>query len=100
MSSQSEKYGRDVRISSGSDSASISVSHCGEVELEYTLKVRVSPNGAFPYPEIRIRNHSDGKSYRSEGFLRSRAQDYKIISITQEEIILHLLADYKSHAQR
>jgi hypothetical protein len=59
-----------------------------------------SPNGAFPYPEIRIRNHSDGKSYRSEGFLRSRAQDYKITSITQEEIILHLLADYKSHAQR
>lgn len=100
VKSELEKYERDVRISSGPDSASISVSHCGEVELVYTLKVRVSANGAFPYPETRFRNHSDGKHYKSEGFLRSGAQDYTITSITKEEIILHLLADYKSHAQR
>jgi hypothetical protein len=100
VKSELEKYGRDIRISSGSDSASISVSHCGEVEFQYTLKVRVSPNGAIPYPETHFRNHSDGKSYKSQGCLRSGVQDYTVTTITKKEIILHLVADYMNHSRR
>jgi choline/glycine/proline betaine transport protein len=95
-----EKYDRDVRIGSGSEWARISVSHKGEMEFEYTLKVRVVPGRVFHYPETRFRDRSDGKTHRAEGFLRSGRRDYSIASITKEEIIHDLLAEYKSDAQR
>jgi len=92
-----EKYQREVRVSSGTDFASILVSYKGETELEYSIKVRISPGYAFPYPETRFRDPTDGKMYRAEGFLRSGAQDYTVAKITKEEIIKHCLSDYKMH---
>jgi len=95
-----EKYQREVRVSSGTDFASIVVSYKGEAELGYSIKVRMRAGSAFPYPETRFRDPTDGKMYRGEGFLRSGAQDYTVAQITKEEIIKHCLSDYKSHMPR
>jgi hypothetical protein len=53
----------------------------------YSIKVR----GVFPYPETSFRDH--GKTYVSEGSLRSRVE-----MITKEEIIHNFLEYYKNHA--
>jgi hypothetical protein len=94
-----EKYGRDVRIGSSSDWASMSISFKGQPELEYTLKVHISPGRAMPYPETKYRDRSDGKTYRAEGFLKGGSDD-SIDTITKDDVIRHLLADYKSHVER
>lgn len=94
-----EKYQREVRVSSGTDFTSIVISYKGETELDYSIKVRIRPGSAFPYPEARFRDPTDGKMYKAEGFLRSGTQDYTVAQITKEEIIKDCLSGYKkAHA--
>jgi len=46
----------------------------GELELDCSIKIRVSLGKAFPYTEIRFRDPPDGKPYKAEGHLRSGTQ--------------------------
>jgi hypothetical protein len=100
LKTEMEKHQRDVKISSGTDSASIVVYINGEKEFDYSIKVRVHPQRAIPYPETRFRDRTDGKTYRAEGFLRSGSQDYSINDISKDEIIKHFLTDYKNQVSR
>ena len=94
-----EKYYREVRISSGLTSASIIVIYKGQKEIDYSIKVRIYPYNAFPYPHTRFRDES-GKIYITEGFLRSGSQAYNISQIKKNEIIQHFLVDYKRSMRR
>jgi hypothetical protein len=97
LKAELEKYQREVRISSSTESASIIVSYKGETEFDYSIKVRIHPGKAFPYPETRFRDPSDGKNYLAEGFLGRGIQNYTTSQIDKDEIIQNFLSDYKSH---
>jgi hypothetical protein len=99
LKSELEKYGREVKIILMNESAFISISHKGDTELDYTLAVAIGTRGAFPYPETRFLNRRDGKTYHAKGRLRDGSQDYTIESITKQEIIRHVLTEYKNHAK-
>jgi hypothetical protein len=98
LKSELEKYGREVKIIVMNESALISIRHKGDTELDYTLAVRIGTRGASPYPETRFLR-LDGKTYCAQGRLREGLQDYTIESITKQEIIRHVLVEYKNHAK-
>ncbi len=95
LQTELQTHGRQVTVSVSKGHASIVVNHEGDKECDYSIKVRTSPGHAFPYPETRFTDPSDGKSYRSEGHFRSGSQDYTTKDITKEEVIKHFLADYR-----
>jgi len=95
LKTELEKYGRDVRITNSSESSMIEVHYEGQMEIDYSIKVRIFPGRAIPYPETRFNEKSDMKTYRAEGTLRSGSQDYDISQITKDEIIQKFLTDYK-----
>jgi hypothetical protein len=90
-----KKYQREVKVSSGLDSATIFANHKRELELGYSIKVKIFPDRVIPYSETRYRDKSKKKSYRAEGALRYGSQDYDISMITKDEIIEHFLSHYK-----
>jgi hypothetical protein len=92
-----EKYHREVKLYTGEVYASIIVGHQGETEANYSIRVRIIPGRAFPFPETIFIEPSDGKSYRVEGFLRTGSQDYDITQINKDEIIQDFLSNYKMH---
>jgi len=90
-----EKHGRRVEVYSTEGYASITVEFEGIEECSYAIKVRVSPDCAFPYPEYSYTNKKDGKVYEStQGFIRGGSQDYNISDISKEEIREHFLFIY------
>jgi hypothetical protein len=95
LKAELEKYQRKVKVSSGIDFATIEVKNKRELELIYSLKVRILPDGAIPYSETRFRDKSKNKSYRAEGKLRYGSKDYDLSQITKDEIIEHFLSHYK-----
>jgi hypothetical protein len=90
-----KKYQREVKVSSGTDSATIEVKNKLELELIYSIKVRIFPGRSIPYSETHFRDKSKNKSYRAEGKLRYGSQDYDISQIKKDEIIEHFLSHYK-----
>jgi hypothetical protein len=95
LKTELEKHQRKVLVTRGDMAASIEVEHNGQFELKYSVRVRIGPRQAFPYPATQFRDKSDGKIYRAEGELRSGLQDYSIAEITKDEIIKHFLTNYK-----
>ena len=95
LKAQLEKHQREVLISIGDESAIIATKYNDELELDCSIKIRVSPGKAFPYTEIRYRDPTDCKPYKAEGHLRSGTQDYNVTQITQEEIIRHVISEYE-----
>jgi len=90
-----EKHGRRVEVYSTEGHASITVEFEGIEECSYAIKVRVSPDRAFPYPEYSHTNKKDGKMYKSTHiFIRDGSQDYNISDISKEEIRKHFLFVY------
>ena len=65
----------------------------GSKEYSYTVKVRVSPSQAYPYPQIEIKHRKDYRTYGSEGHFRNTHFD--ISELTKDEIVRHLLQDIK-----
>ena len=88
-----EKHDREVRISPGPSGASLLVEYKGNTEFEYSIHVKVYTARAVPVQETR--GFSEGKSWRSEGSLRSGLQDYTIDDITKEDIITNFLSSYR-----
>lgn len=95
LKTELEKHGRRVEVYSTEEYASITVEFEGIEECSYAIKVRVSPDSAFPYTEYRYTNKKDGKVYEStQGFIRGGSQDYNISDISKEEIREHFLFVY------
>jgi hypothetical protein len=91
-----EKHQRVVKIWGGNDSASIEISYDLNTEIQYYIKTRIRTDGSVSiYPQTRFRDSGNGTMYVSEGFLRSGSQDYGMAQITKDEIINHLLSEYK-----
>jgi hypothetical protein len=90
-----KKYLREVKVSGGINSATIEVKNKGELELIYSIKVRILPGRTIPYPETHYRDKSKNKSYRAEGKLRYGSQEYDLSQITKDEIIEDFLSHYK-----
>ncbi|GAH45528.1 unnamed protein product, partial [marine sediment metagenome] len=87
LKTELEKHGRRVEVYSTEEYASITVEFKGIEECSYAIKVRVSPDRAFPYREHRYTNKKDGKVYEStHGFIRGGSQGYNISDISKEEI--------------
>jgi len=99
LKNELEKHGREVSVYASKEHASIAVKFEGVEEYHYAIKVRIFPNRAFPYPETHFTSKKDGKSYKSEGFIRSGSQDYDIADISKEEIIHNFLEGYKLHVE-
>ena len=100
LRSELEKHGREVSIHAGKEYASIAVKFKGVEEYSYTIKVRISPDRAFPYPESQIATRRDGKSHHmSGGFIRSGLQEYDVSDISKEEIIQDFLRGYELHTR-
>jgi hypothetical protein len=97
LKNELEKYHRDVKIYTGEVYASIIVGHKDETEANYSIRVRIIPGKAFPFPETIFIELSGGKSYRVECFLRTGSQDYDITQINKDEIIQDFLSNYKMH---
>jgi hypothetical protein len=98
LKTELEKYGREVKVFRGLNSASLTVSYMGYTELEYAIKVRARPNGAFPYLEVRFMDGAAGRIYSTEDYFRSGAQTYDIADISKDEIAENFLSDYKIHS--
>jgi hypothetical protein len=97
-----ENRGRLVQVSGwGSGSyANIKVHYERAQELDYTIKVNVSPRGAFPYYEDRFRDRTDGKMYKGENILGT-SSDQDVTKFTVDDVRKHLLEQYKrSEAHR
>jgi hypothetical protein len=90
-----KKYQREVKISSGINSATIEIKNKRDLELIYSIKVRILPGMPIPYPETHYRDKSKNKSYRAEGKLRYGSQEYDLSQITKDEIIENFLSHYK-----
>ena len=94
-----EKHQREVQISAGHNLASIIVKYEGELELDYSIKVTVSPKGAYVSQQTHFRDKS-GRTHRAEGYPRSGNQDYTIYDITKDDIIKNFISEYKTHTQK
>lgn len=94
-----EKHQREVQISAGHNLASIIVKYEGELELDYSIKVTVSPKGAHPSQQTHFRDKS-GRTHRAEGYPRSGNQDYTIYNITKDDIIKNFISEYKTHTKK
>ncbi len=89
-----EGRGREVTISYGQEEASIKVAFQGSQELDYRVRVRIYPGRIVAYP---VTGFSDkGRYCTGEGFFRSGSQDYAANDLTKDEILRHLLDQYKS----
>lgn len=88
------EQGREVSVSGGSQEASIKVTFEGRIELEYRIETRVYPKRTIAVP---IQFFREGREhFRAEGYFRSGAQDYTIEDLSKDEIVRHLVAEYKS----
>lgn len=93
-----EEQGREVVIGQGPEQVTIQVMFKGKEELKYGVEAKVYGT--------RVVAHSvhffseGGQRIKGEGYFRSGAQDYGIDDLSKEEIIQHLLAEYKSHLER
>jgi hypothetical protein len=97
LKAELEKHGRQVTIHTSKEYPSITVKFEGAEEYSYAIKVRVSPDRAVPYPETRFTDKKDGRTYTSEGVMRSGLQDYDVSDICKDDIIRNFLVEYKLH---
>lgn len=92
-----ESYGRTVSLSREPVAARLVVQHKGVQQLDYAVKVRRIPEGVFAYPEIQIRGSADSPPHGAWGHFRGGDPCYTIADISQDEIIQHVLEEYKAH---
>jgi hypothetical protein len=80
------KYGRQVVVNVGWQAVGITVMHDGKQELDLSICCR----GLYPYPEERFIDR-EGRHFKSEGSLRSGAQDFTVRDFKKDEILQYSL---------
>jgi hypothetical protein len=99
-----QKFGREVSVANslgrdGAPAAHILIKkgpgakNGSEAELDCLISSR---NGT-PVINTTFRDRKDGCKYISEGFFRSGVQDYKVESITKDEIVDKLMSEYEMY---
>ena len=94
-----EARDRQVKVVVGKGSASVQVHFHGQVELDYYLNTRISSGGASIYPETHNIDSQNGRPFVAEGVLRSGAQDYSFADISKDELIRHMLSEFKKSVE-
>ncbi len=92
-----EEQGREVTIGQGLEEVTIKVMFKGEEEIKYGVQAKVYGTRVVVHPVQFF--SEEGQRYKGEGFFRSGIQNYSVDDLTKEEIIQHLLSEYKSRLQ-
>jgi hypothetical protein len=90
LESELEKHARNVFIVSAAGTASMTVTHAGATELDYTLDARP----ANPSVETRHLDRETGETYKAVDVI-SAGGHHGRADITQEDIIRHVLSLYE-----
>ena len=85
-----EKHGRNVFIVAGGGAATLTVTHAGTTELDYTLDAR--PDN--PSVETTHTDPDTGENYKAVDVISSSGHHGRA-DITQEDIIRHVLSLYE-----
>jgi hypothetical protein len=99
LKAELEKHGRKVTVHIGEDSANITIQNSDKEELDFSLRVKISPSIALPSTYERFDDRQSGKRMFSEGFMRSGTQDYGIADIIKEEIITYVYNKFKERVK-
>ncbi|MFB3886314.1 MAG: hypothetical protein ACE144_13910 [Thermodesulfobacteriota bacterium] len=89
------KEGRFIKIYEDEGYPCIEISESSG-QYSYKIKVRDYLKYIFPYPEIHFMKKQNGIMKKGIGTLRYGVQDYDISVIKEEEIVNHLVNDFKS----
>ena len=99
VAAELETYGLKVDIRHEDDRAYLEVSHSGEIDFIYGVRVR-----GYTRPSLTIRQldhsrkHADKDTYyRAEVFLEEGGQDYDLMGYTKEQVIADVLDQYEKH---
>ena len=90
-----EANGREVKVRVGDSSATLEATFVGRNEFDFA--VEGDPKGASTAvkPIQGLIDPSTGRSFRSVGYFRSGAQNYGAADLTKEEIVGHMLREYR-----
>ncbi len=88
------RYGREIALEVGDDHASFDIRFQGRLELNYRIFVR----GKRPCPESYFEVPSGG-ALRSEGAFKTGGRPAEVGDVTKDDIIAHLLREYRSAMQ-
>lgn len=100
LKAEVEKYGRKAEIDKEDRSSSITITHRGELELAYTVRVSASSDPVIPYPQIPLRDKLYGNSFLERGsFSEDPAQPLTIKTLKKETIITHFLDSFRKYAR-
>ena len=99
VAAELETYGLKVDIRHEDDRAYLEVSHSGEIDFIYGVRVR-----GYTRPSLTIRQldhsrkHADKDTYyRAEVFLEEGGQDYDLMGYTKDQVIADVLDQYEKH---
>lgn len=99
VAAELETYGLKVDIRHEDDRAYLEISHSGEIDFIYGVRVR-----GYTRPSLTIRQldhsrkHADKDTYyRAEVFLEEGGQDYDLMGYTKEQVIADVLDQYEKH---
>jgi hypothetical protein len=90
LEAELEKHGRNVFITAGGGAATLTVTHAGTTELDYTLDAR--PDN--PSVESTHLDRESGESYKAVDVISAEGHHGRT-DITQEDIIRHVLSLYE-----
>ena len=99
VAAELETYGLKVDIRHEDDRAYLEISHSGEIDFIYGVRVR-----GYTRPSLTIRQldhsrkHADKDTYyRAEVFLEEGGQDYDLMGYTKEQVIADVMDQYEKH---
>ncbi len=99
VAAELETYGLKVDIRHEDDRAYLEISHSGEIDFIYGVRVR-----GYTRPSLTIRQldhsrkHADKDTYyRAEVFLEEGGQDYDLMGYTKDQVIADVLDQYEKH---
>jgi hypothetical protein len=87
-----QAHGRTATTSIGTTSASLVVKNGVQEELNYSIERKHRRAVA---PVIEATDQRTGKRYRAIGFFRSGAQDYGAGNLSKDEVVAHILREYR-----
>ncbi len=99
-----QKFGREVNVTNsfgkdGTPAAHILIRKGSDASkgTEAELDCLISSRNAMPVINTSFRDRNDGCKYISEEFFRSGVQDYKVESVTKDEIVDKLMSEYETY---
>jgi len=87
-------HGRTVAITIGGTSASFIAKSGDREELNFSVKHQ---HRRVVAPVMELTDPSTGRRFRATGYFRSGLQDYGVDELSKEEIVAHMLEEYRRH---